>query len=239
MHWVAQGLRQARFRWNQVSWQHRILQGKYLTLLVCFLLQVKWEIKNVLTLAAYFLHLETPGLPACYPCKKMHNIISHQGNQYQNHSEIYLTPVRMALIKNKQEVSIGEDVEKMERLCALCCLLVHASISRHLICLHILAVANNTAMNRSIQISFHDLAVNSTACFCLFSITISSLREFIDSSLALSFFPLLSLDHIAPYSTLPSSLHCPHPSAGSRSSVLWPWCLRLRLTVRGNVCLAL
>ena len=40
-------------------------QGKNITL-VCFLLPLKREIKKYLTLAAYFLHLETLGLPACY-----------------------------------------------------------------------------------------------------------------------------------------------------------------------------
>ena len=49
MHWLAQDLRKVKFRWNQVSsWQHGILREKNLTL------------------AAYFLHLEAPGLPACY-----------------------------------------------------------------------------------------------------------------------------------------------------------------------------
>jgi len=33
---------------------------------VCFLLPLKREIKKCLTLAAYSLCLETPGLPACY-----------------------------------------------------------------------------------------------------------------------------------------------------------------------------
>ena len=41
---------------------------KTLTLVVCFLLPLKRERKH-LTLAAYFLHLETPSLPACYPLK--------------------------------------------------------------------------------------------------------------------------------------------------------------------------
>ena len=77
MHWLAQGLKKVKFRWNQVSlWQHKILREisfyiciekeKKITL-VCFLLPLKREIKKCLTLAAYLLHLETPGLPACYP----------------------------------------------------------------------------------------------------------------------------------------------------------------------------
>ena len=40
--------------------------NKNLTL-VGFLLPLKRENKNCLTLAAYFLCLETPGLPACNP----------------------------------------------------------------------------------------------------------------------------------------------------------------------------
>jgi len=39
--------------------------GKNVTL-VCFLLPLKRERKKCMTLAASFLHLETPGLPACY-----------------------------------------------------------------------------------------------------------------------------------------------------------------------------
>ena len=66
MHSLAQGLRKVKFRWNKVSsWQQRILRAKSLTLVVCFLLPLKGERK--LTLAAYFLRLETPDLPACYP----------------------------------------------------------------------------------------------------------------------------------------------------------------------------
>ena len=65
MHSLAPGLRKVKFRWNKVSsWQQRILRAKSLTLVVCFLLPLKGERK--LTLAAYFLRLETPDLPACY-----------------------------------------------------------------------------------------------------------------------------------------------------------------------------
>ena len=39
---------------------------KNLTLVVCLLLPLKGEIKKCLALAAYFLRLETPSLPACY-----------------------------------------------------------------------------------------------------------------------------------------------------------------------------
>ena len=58
-HWLAQGLRKVKFRWNQVlSWQHRILRDasfkfciekgkKNLTLVVCFFLPLKRERKNV------------------------------------------------------------------------------------------------------------------------------------------------------------------------------------------------
>ena len=49
------------------------------TLVVYFLLALKREIKKCLTLTAYFLHLETPGLPACYPLT----------NQHQHSSSIY------------------------------------------------------------------------------------------------------------------------------------------------------
>ena len=68
MHWLAQDLRKVKFRWNQVSsWQHGILREKNLTLVACFLLPLKRVSKKSVTLAAYFLRLETPGFPACYP----------------------------------------------------------------------------------------------------------------------------------------------------------------------------
>ena len=38
----------------------------------CFFLPLKGEIKKCLTLAACFLRLETPGLPACYPLTLSH-----------------------------------------------------------------------------------------------------------------------------------------------------------------------
>ena len=41
---------------------------KHLTLVVCFFLLLKRE-KKCLTLAAYFLRLGAPSLPACYPLK--------------------------------------------------------------------------------------------------------------------------------------------------------------------------
>ena len=44
-------------------------RGKKITL-VCFLLLLKRERKNV-TLAASFLCLETPRLPACYPLRRL------------------------------------------------------------------------------------------------------------------------------------------------------------------------
>ena len=44
-----------------------IRETKNLTLVVCFLLLLKRERKKCLTLAAYFLHLETPSLPIYYP----------------------------------------------------------------------------------------------------------------------------------------------------------------------------
>ena len=43
-------------------------EGEKTLTLVCFLLMLKRD-KKCLTLAVYFLCLETPGLPACYPLK--------------------------------------------------------------------------------------------------------------------------------------------------------------------------
>ena len=73
-HWLAQGLRKVKFRWNQVTTQKFkrnllicIEKGeKRMTLVVCFLLPLKRERKKSLTLAVYFLSLGTPRL-ACYP----------------------------------------------------------------------------------------------------------------------------------------------------------------------------
>ena len=78
MHRLAQGLRKVKFRWNQVvimatqNFKRNLLlilcrEGKNLTLVVCFLLPLKREIKKSLMLAAYFLRLQTSSLPACYP----------------------------------------------------------------------------------------------------------------------------------------------------------------------------
>ena len=40
----------------------------------------------------------------------MLNIINHHGNENQNHSEYYLTPI----IKRTQLTNVGEDAEKRE-----------------------------------------------------------------------------------------------------------------------------
>ena len=71
MHWLAQGLRKVKFKVEpgvimatQNFKRNLFLRGKNVTL-VCFFLPLKREIKKRLTLAAYFLHLETPGLPDC------------------------------------------------------------------------------------------------------------------------------------------------------------------------------
>ena len=77
MYWLAQGLRKVQvepavimatqnFKRNLLLILYR--KGKKnLTLVVCFLLPLKRDIKHCLTLAAYFLCLETPSLLACYP----------------------------------------------------------------------------------------------------------------------------------------------------------------------------
>ena len=44
-------------------------------------------------------------------CEKMPNIVNHQGNANQNHNEIPLIPVRMAIIK-KTTTNVVKDVEK-------------------------------------------------------------------------------------------------------------------------------
>ena len=44
-------------------------EGEKTLTLVCFLLMLKRD-KKCLTLAVYFLCLETPGLPACYPLNR-------------------------------------------------------------------------------------------------------------------------------------------------------------------------
>ena len=47
----------------------------------CFLLPLKRAIKKRLTLAACFLRLETPGLPACYPLKRRREERGGRGEQ--------------------------------------------------------------------------------------------------------------------------------------------------------------
>ena len=64
--------------------------GKKNITLVCFLLLLKREIKNV-TLAAYFLRLETPDFPACYPLKGGGNTFKFilRGQNYPNTNDRY------------------------------------------------------------------------------------------------------------------------------------------------------
>ena len=81
MHWLAQGLRKVKFRWNQVSsWQHRLLRetfsfctgkGKKFETCSLFPPAAYERDKKCLTLAAYFLRLETSSLPPCYPLTYM------------------------------------------------------------------------------------------------------------------------------------------------------------------------
>ena len=60
MHWLAQGLRKVTFRQSGVLMRAQNLKES------SFQFCVKKE-KKSLPLAAYFLHLGTPSLPACYP----------------------------------------------------------------------------------------------------------------------------------------------------------------------------
>ena len=46
----------------------------------------------------------------------MLNIINHQGNTSQNHSEYHLTPVVKAIIKKRKKICAADDVEKMRPL---------------------------------------------------------------------------------------------------------------------------
>ena len=48
--------------------------------------------------------------------EKMLNITNHQRNANQNHNEIPVMHVRMAIIKKTTDVSVDEDVEKRELL---------------------------------------------------------------------------------------------------------------------------
>ncbi|MDE3401446.1 MAG: hypothetical protein PWK00_10975, partial [Coxiella burnetii] len=70
-------MRKVKFRWSQeLSWQHRIFRETFFY--ICIKMEKKKpqpslvsscllrERKKRLTLAVYFLCLETPGLPACY-----------------------------------------------------------------------------------------------------------------------------------------------------------------------------
>jgi hypothetical protein len=45
----------------------------------------------------------------------MFSIMSHWRNANQNHSEYHFTPIRMAIIKQKRQITnVGEGVEKLE-----------------------------------------------------------------------------------------------------------------------------
>ena len=80
MHWLAQDLRKVQVEPGFIMATQNFQRNLFLNLyregetksvtLVCFLLPLKREIKKCLTLAAYFLCLETPGLSACYPPKE-------------------------------------------------------------------------------------------------------------------------------------------------------------------------
>ena len=76
MHWLAQGLRKVQVEPGVIMATQNFKRNlflnlyregeKILTLVICFRLPLKREIKKKsLTLAAYFLPFETPGVPAC------------------------------------------------------------------------------------------------------------------------------------------------------------------------------
>ena len=51
--------------------------------------------------------------------KKMLNIANHQGNANQNHVSYHITPIRIAVIKETPNKSVGKDVEKNEPSCTV------------------------------------------------------------------------------------------------------------------------
>ena len=77
----------AIFQARLLGCQICIKKGEKNLKLVCFLLLLKRE-EKCLTLAAWFLHLETPGLPACYPlkilpCALQKSVLPHITNKYE------------------------------------------------------------------------------------------------------------------------------------------------------------
>ena len=44
----------------------------------------------------------------------MFDLANYQGNANQNHNEVLLIPIRMAVIKKNTKTNAGEDVEKRE-----------------------------------------------------------------------------------------------------------------------------
>ena len=110
MHWLTQGLRKVKFRWNQVitletSFYICIEKGKNIKL-VCLLLLLNIEIKNVWHLQP-FLHLETSGLPACYPLSITSDLCpinthththTHTHKTYHNHFGTLIWMIRFLFL---------------------------------------------------------------------------------------------------------------------------------------------
>ena len=103
MHQLAQGLRKVKFRWNQVSIMATQNFKRNLPLILYREGKKVWHWKH-LTLAAYFLHLETPSLPACYPLnttKALYSILqicALEGQMRSASSEWSLLPFSTQLI---------------------------------------------------------------------------------------------------------------------------------------------
>ena len=71
MHWLAQGLRKVKFRWNQNFKRNLLILyregGKKSDICSLFPSATYKRGKKRLKITVHFLHLGTPGLPACYP----------------------------------------------------------------------------------------------------------------------------------------------------------------------------
>jgi len=100
MHWLAQGLRKVKFRWNQNFKRNLLILyregGKKSDICSLFPSATYKRGKKRLKITVHFLHLGTPGLPACYPLSEsesevIQSFLTLCDSIYFHHSVFQLT----------------------------------------------------------------------------------------------------------------------------------------------------